>query len=173
MLKLYRRLMILYPAAHRDQFGEEMIAVLGEMQSEATHKKVAERAAFCIREASGLVAGAVREHLRVLTNNQKWLPFPTRRLTVRSEFRFPKATAVLMVIILAGIVVAIEKARAIQAVYSQGTPIVPLEAARLTFFPTVAFLLVIFYAAGVVGWAILFALHRSGVHRLADMAEQK
>jgi hypothetical protein len=37
----------------------------------------------------------------------------------------------------------------------------------------VALLLVFFYAAGAVGWAILFALHRSGVHRLADVAEQK
>jgi hypothetical protein len=47
-------------------------------------------------------------------------------------------------------------------------------AAHLTFFPMVALLLVIFYAAGLVGWAILFALHRSGVHRLADMTtEQK
>jgi len=53
-------------------------------------------------------------------------------------------------------------------------PLVPMEAAHLTFFPMVALLLVIFYAAGLVGWAILFALHRSGVRRLADMtAEQK
>ena len=92
---------------------------------------------------------------------------------MRSQFRFPTATAVLMMIILAGTIVAIEKARAIQALYSNGHPIVPLEAARFTFFPTVAFLLVFFYAAGAIGWVILFALHRSGVHRLADMSEQK
>jgi hypothetical protein len=173
MLNLYRRLMILYPAAHREEFGEEMIAVFNEMQSEATHKKGTERVAFCIREASGLLAGALREHLQILNSTQKWLASPTRRFTVRSEFRFPKATAVLMMIILAGIVVAIEKARVVQAAYSNGNPVVPLEAARLTFFPTVALLLVFFYAAGAVGWAILFALHRSGVHRLADVAEQK
>jgi len=26
-----------------------------------------------------------------------------------------------------------------------------------------------FYVAGAIGWAILFALHRSGVHRLGDI----
>jgi hypothetical protein len=32
----------------------------------------------------------------------------------------------------------------------------------------------LFYAAGLIGWAILFALRRSGVHRLAGMStEQK
>jgi len=80
-----------------------------------------------------------------------------------------------MMIVLAGIALAIEKARVIQAVYSHGNPpLVPLEAARFTFFPTLVLLLVIFYAFGLVGWAILFALHRSGVHRLADiLGDQK
>ncbi len=174
MLRIYRCLLHVYPAVHRVRFGDEMIAVLGERQSETTHKKATTRAAFCMREASGLLTGALREHLRILTSTQKWLPFSTRRFNMRSEFRFPRATAVLMMIILAGIVVAIEKARVIQTSQSHGTPLVPLEAARLTFFPTVALLLVIFYAAGLVGWAILFAMHRSGMHRLADMsAEQK
>jgi hypothetical protein len=135
---------------------------------------VTKRAAFFIREASGLLAGALREHLRILNGSQKWLTFPARRFTVRSQFRFPKATAVLMMIILAGIVLAIEKARVIQISYSHGNPpVVPLEASHFTFFPAVALLLAIFYAAGAIGWVILFALHRSGVHRLADMAEQK
>ena len=92
---------------------------------------------------------------------------------MRTEFRFPKTTAVLMTLILGGIILAIEKARMIQASYSQGAPLVPLETARLTFFPTVALLLVIFYAAGLVGWAVLFALRRTGVHRLADMSAQQ
>jgi hypothetical protein len=29
------------------------------------------------------------------------------------------------------------------------------------------------YAAGVIGWAILFAMRRSGVHRLETSADQK
>jgi hypothetical protein len=93
---------------------------------------------------------------------------------VRSEFRFPKATAILMTIILAGIVMAIEKARAIVVSFSHlNPPVVPLETARFTFFPTVAFLLIVCYLAGLAGWAILFALHRSGVHRLDSIAAER
>jgi hypothetical protein len=31
-------------------------------------------------------------------------------------------------------------------------------------------LLLAFYALGMIGWAILFAMRRSGVHRLGEMA---
>lgn len=76
-----------------------------------------------------------------------------------------------MMIILAGIVLALEKARVIQASFSNGhPPVVPMEASHLTFFPTLVLLMVIFYAGGLAGWAILFALRRSGVHRLDDLA---
>ena len=86
---------------------------------------------------------------------------------MQNGFRFPKSTAVLMTIILAGIILALEKARVIQASFSNGNrPLVPMEAAHLTFFPTLVLLMAIFYAVGLVGWAILFALRRSGVHRL-------
>jgi hypothetical protein len=175
MLTVYQQLLRLYPAEHRRQFGDEMLAVLSEKQFETVDNRLIERAVICIRETSGLLTGALRENLRTLTGTQKWLAFPTRRFNVRNEFRFPKATAVLMMIILAGIVLALEKARVIQESFSNGNPpVVPMEAAHLTFFPTLALLLVIFYAAGLVGWAILFAFRRSGVHRLAQISgEQK
>ena len=93
---------------------------------------------------------------------------------MRDGFRFPKATAILMIIILAGVALAFEKARLIQAAYSDGNPaLVPLEAARFTFFPTIALLLLIFYALGLAGWGILFALRRAGVHRLDEMAGER
>lgn len=168
MLRLYRWLMAFYPAVHRDQFGEEMAGVFGEMQSEIANERPMARAAFCIRETAGLLAGVLREHFRALSRAPIWLPFP-RRFTMRTQFRFPKATAVLMTIILAGVVLAIERGEAIVA--SLAGPMAP---AHFTFLPTVALLLVIFYSAGLIGWAILFALHRSGVHRLNNMsADQK
>ena len=94
---------------------------------------------------------------------------------MQREFRFPKSTAVLMAIILAGVVLAIEKGKAIQASLPQVNPqIGPIQPAQHSFLPTVALVFAFFYAAGLIGWAILFALRRSGVHRLADMsAEQK
>ena len=92
---------------------------------------------------------------------------------MRSEFRFPKVTAVLMTIILAGVVVAIEKARAIQAsVPDIGPRVGPIQPAHFTFLPTIALIFAFFYAAGMIGWAILFSLRRSGVHRLADMSPE-
>ena len=98
---------------------------------------------------SGLIKGAVLEHLReALSRKCKDYRLSRRRFTMRNEFRFPKATAVLMMIILGGIVLALEKARTIQASFSGGNPLlVPMEAAHLTFFPTLVLLLVIFYAA--------------------------
>ena len=175
MLTVYRKLLRLYPAEHREQFGEEMLAVLLDVRAEDVNRKLIARGKLYIREIAGLMSGALREHLRTLLDAHVGLSLSNGRFAMRNGFRFPKATAVLMMIILAGIAVAIEKARVIQAVYSHGNPpLVPLEAARFTFFPTLVLLLVIFYAFGLVGWAILFALHRSGVHRLADiLGDQK
>jgi hypothetical protein len=170
MLTAYQHLLRLYPKTYRKQFGDEMFAVFEDVRSEINHKGALARIAFFIREIAGLINGALREHLRTVFGVHQGLSIPTRRFTVRNEFRFPKSTAVLMMIILAGIVLALEKARVIQASYSDGNPVVPMEASHLTFFPTLALLLVIFYATGVAGWAILFALRRSGVHRLADIS---
>ena len=89
---------------------------------------------------------------------------------MRTEFRFPKITAVLMTIILAGILVAIRKAEGIEA--SLSSPSAPTLVTNL--LPGVAIGLAAFYAAGLLVWAILFALRRSGMHRLDDMSiEQK
>ena len=88
---------------------------------------------------------------------------------MRSEFRFPKATAPLMAIILALIVVAIEKAKAIQASLPHTNPHVgPIQPAQFTLFSTLVVVLAITCAAGLLGWAILFALRRSGLHRLSE-----
>ncbi|MGA2099768.1 MAG: hypothetical protein ABSG34_01635 [Candidatus Sulfotelmatobacter sp.] len=170
MITVYQHLLRLYPAEHRRQFADEMLSVFEDVRSDLNHKGAIAPIAFFIREITGLIHGALREHLRAVFGAHAGVSISTRRFTMRNEFRFPKSTAVLMMIILAGIVLALEKARTIQTSFSDGNPVVPMEAAHLTFFPTLALLLVIFYAAGLVGWAILFALRRSGVHRLAKMS---
>jgi hypothetical protein len=171
MLGIYRLLLLLYSAPHRHEFGEEMTAVFLEAQAETAQKGAVAQTVFCTREAAGLLFGAVRERVRVPSGVQICMPFSTRRFTMRTEFRFPKSTAVLMTIILAGIVVAIEKAKAIQASLPDVNPrLGAIQPAHFTFLPTVALGLLFFYAAGLIGWAILFTLHRSGVHRLAEMS---
>ncbi len=167
MFAVYELLLRLYPAEHRQRFAAEMCDVFEAARADVRSSAGIARGVFYVREIAGLTKGALREHLRRLFPKHAHLSFSPRRLTMRREFRFPKATAVLMMIILAGIILALEKARVIQASFSNGNPpVVPMEAAHLTFFPTLALLLAIFYAGGLVGWSILFALRRSGVHRL-------
>ena len=94
---------------------------------------------------------------------------------IRNGFRFPKTTAVLMTLILGGVVIAIKRGEEIATSLSHvNSPIVPIPPAHSTMLTGLAFFWVFFYSAGLVGWAILFALRRSGVHRLDQMTgEQK
>src|SRR6266566_7271220 len=178
VLSLYRFLLRLYPPAYRDEFGAEMLAVFGDAQAETWKKGVLARGVFCAREVAGLLRGALVEHLQgiagsdLLTASRSRIRlsiFPLRRFTMRSEFRFPKATAPLMAIILALIVVTIERAKAIQASLPHTNPHVgPIQPAQFTLFSTLVVVLAITCAAGLLGWAILFALRRFGLHRLSE-----
>lgn len=170
MLPVYRCLLYLYPAAHRSVYGEEMVDVFRDAQNEKSANGLVSLTSFYVRELTGLLQGAIEEHLRALMGS-RWTLFPFRRFNMRSEFRFPKSTTTLMVIILAGVVLAIEKGKAIQAsLPGVNPPIGPIHGVQTAFFPTIALMFLFFYAAGVIGWAILFALRRSGVHRLSEMS---
>ena len=110
MLTLSRYLLYLYPAAHRMEFGEEMSEVLRERQNEIGKRGALARWISNGREIGGLLRGAVREHVRAATGLYSWEGFTIRRIRMRTEFRFPKATPVLMTVILGAVVMAIEKA---------------------------------------------------------------
>jgi hypothetical protein len=169
-LSLYRNALLLYPASHRELFGEEMIAVFRELQAETATKGMFASSRFCIRETAGVVAGALRERWRILGGDLVWLLFSHRRFTMRTEFRFPKATAVLMAIILGGVMLAIQKGENISASL-RGTvepPIGAIHPTHSVLLGGVVLGFVYFYAAGMIGWAILFAMRRSGVHRLDE-----
>ena len=171
MLSLYRCLLYLYPAPYRYEYGDEMAGVFRELQSETRRKGLLPRGTFLLREFTGLLHGAIEEHSRAIAGSNLLFPSSSKRFTMRSEFRFPKATPVLMTIILAGVILTIEKATAIREslplAYPQQLP--PIHPGRLTFFPAMAVILLLAYAAAVIGWAVLFALRRSGVHRLSEM----
>jgi hypothetical protein len=167
MLKLCRSLLCLYPASYREEYSEEMMAVLCDVQAEIRKESAARRAWFEIHEVGGLLCGAIEEHFRAITSSYRRGIFE-RRFTMRSEFRFPKTTVALMTIILVAIMVIIEKAKAISASLPHTNPAVgPIQPEQFTIVTT---FLIIFVAAGVVaaiGWAVLFALRRSGVQRLS------
>jgi hypothetical protein len=170
MLALYQTLLRLYPSSHRQQFAEEMIAVFRDVDADARKKGIVATARLYSREISGLLRGALAEHARRILGTRVPFPLSPRRFTMRSQFRFPKTTAFLMTVILAGVVLAIEKAEAIRASVPDVNPHVgPIQPAHLTILATMVLMFLVVYIAGAVGWVVLFALRRSGVHRLSQM----
>src|ERR1700683_5141368 len=170
MLSLYRCLLYLYPAAYRYEYGEEMTGVFSEVRSETQGKGLLPRGKLFLREFAGLLHGALHEHARAIAGSHLLFPSFSRRFTMHSEFRFPKSTAVLMAVVLAGVVLTIEKATAIQESLPYSNPqLPPIHAEHFTFFPAMAVIFLSAYAAAVIGWVVLFALRSSGVHRLSEM----
>src|SRR4051812_32608532 len=104
MLRIYRCLLQLYPADYRVQFAEEMVAVFAALQQEVARQGIAARAIFCAREIKGLIIGALQQHAHSLIGTSIYPEFSPRRCTMHTQFRFPKITAVLMIVILAGVV---------------------------------------------------------------------
>jgi hypothetical protein len=172
MLRLYRGLLHLYPAEHREQFGEEMLAVFAAIHQDAANKGMAARGFLTTREAAGLLIGAFQQHVRGLFGPKICLPFTTRRFSMRTGFRFPKTTAVLMTLILAGVLMIIRQGEGIEASVASVEPnIIHL---RTNLLPEIAMGLAAFWIPGFLGWSILFAMRRSGVHRLNSISgEQK
>ncbi|HXX14404.1 MAG TPA: hypothetical protein VEJ47_05825 [Candidatus Eremiobacteraceae bacterium] len=169
MLSLYSSLLRLYPAAHRREFGEEMMHVLKERQTAANRRGPLSRIACFAQETSGLLRGAFQEHARQMIFPGP-LSFSPRNFTMRSEFRFPKATALLMAIILLVVIMAIEKAKAISdSVPHTNAAIGPIQPAHLTIVPTLLIALAGVCVIAALSWLVLFALHRSGTQRLAQL----
>jgi hypothetical protein len=167
---VYESLLRLYPSAYRQQFAEEMIAVFLDIDADAHKKGSVVTAKLYLREIGGLLRGAIAEHARRILGSHVSFPLSSRRLTMRSGFRFPKSTAFLMTVILAGVVLAIERADAIrQSLPYANPPVGPIQPAHLTTLATMALMFLVVYLAGAAGWFVLFALRRSGVHRVSEM----
>ncbi len=171
MLGLYRQLLLLYPGAYRREFGAEMLAVFSEMRLENESKTAVQRGAFYVREIAGLIRGAATERLNGFIGPHSDLSVFKGGFMTRNGFRFPKITAVLMTLILAGVLVAIQKGESIAASLPHANPpIGPIQSVHSVLLPPIVGFLLFFYAAGTIGWIILFAMHRSGVHRLDDIS---
>ncbi|HEY1676785.1 MAG TPA: hypothetical protein VGG04_03700 [Candidatus Sulfotelmatobacter sp.] len=174
MRVIYSGLMRLYPAQYREQFGEEMAAVFEDLTSEHGAEKFLSRCAFFGREITGLMIGAARERMRVLFGDDLGLSLSTRRFFMRNEFRFPRTTAVLMTIILAGVAMAIKMGEDIAgSLPHDGGQVGPIHPVHPTLLGAIPIILVSFYAMGLACWAILFALRKSGFHRLANMSGER
>lgn len=162
MLSFYRWLLYLYPQLYRHEYADEMVSVFRDAQAAVRDGSFKERICFPVRESLGLLAGALREHIRIITGGYQSISF--RRFDVRPEFRFPRSTVFLMLIIFGGVILTMEKANTIQVKYAAGSgSIWP----SLPWF--LGFTLLFTCAVAMVGWGILFALGRTGTHRLANL----
>ena len=172
MLAIYRKLLRLYPAEHRELFSEEMLSVLTEERSEIRDRKLLAKGRLVLRETAGLLMGALREHFRALTEIHEELSFATGRFAMRNGFRFPISTIVFMALILACVMWAIQKGEDIATSVPNVNPPLPvhIQPIHSILLGGMPLFFAIFYAAGLIGWGILYALRRSGVHRLADVS---
>ena len=171
MLAFYRALLHLYPAAYRCEYGDEMMGVLLEVKAEDRKKGTLAMLFSGARETSGLFYGAAREHFYNITgsHNDGMFSFK-RRFAMRSEFRFPKATVGLMVVILAAVIFTIEKARAISmSIPHANPPVGPIHATQAMIVQALLATLIWAMGAGAIGWGILYALRRTGVQQLSEM----
>ncbi|HEY4766962.1 MAG TPA: hypothetical protein VIH75_25060 [Candidatus Sulfotelmatobacter sp.] len=162
MLTFYRWLLYLYPSLYRREYADEMVSVFHDAQAELSARRFGGRLSFRIRETWGLLAGAVQEHIGIIGGRYQLISFT--RFNMRPEFRFPRSTVFLMSIIFGGVILAMEKANTIQVKYAAGSgSIWP----SLPWF--LGFTLLFTCAAAMAGWGILFALGRTGAHRLANI----
>ena len=175
MLAIYRNLLRLYPSEHRELFGEEMLSVLIEERREIRKGKLIAKGRLFLRETTGLLMGALREHFHALTEIHEELSLVTGRFTVRNGFRFPKSTIFFMALILGGVLVAIKKGQDIASSVPDVNPPLPvhIQSVHSILLGGMPLFFAFFYAAGLIGWAILFALRRSGVHRLDNVSAGK
>jgi hypothetical protein len=170
MLLLFRSLLLLYPFSYRDEYGEEMMTVLAEVCRDMRKKRALARAFWYAREVAGLLRGAVQEHVRGLIFPQGGSFYLQRRLSMRSEFRFPKATVTLMTIILVAVIMTIVKATAIEeSIPPASTAVGPIHPAHFTIVSTLLILMVGVCVAAAVVWGVMFALNRSGIQRLSEI----
>ena len=174
MLTVYRQLLRLYPAPHRQQFSEEMLEVFAELDSERSSKHFLVRSFSSWHEIVGLICGACAEHLHGVIGPHIEISFPPRRFVMRNGFRFPKSTVVFMMLILGGVLMAIKKGGDIERSLSQMNPqVVPIEPSHWSLVPPVVLLWMFFCALGLLGWVVMFGLRKSGVHRLEQMSDDQ
>ena len=103
MMRVYGLLLRMYPSWLVDEFGQEMASVLSELQWGYRSEGAVVRMRFFLREVSGLLLGALREHFHKRNRN---LSGGTMR-----SFRFPRWTIVMMVLLFCAVNTAIEKGR--------------------------------------------------------------
>jgi hypothetical protein len=156
VLTVYCWLLSLYPVSYRNEFGEEMTAVFRNARA-ALPQGLAAKISFYRREFCGLLSGALSAYLVSLLGPT----IPFRRFDMQPQFRFPRSTVFLMLVIFAGVVLTIRMASRVAG--AEAGSVWPSLISVLVFM-----VLTMSIAAAVV-CGILYSLRRSGVHRLENV----
>lgn len=161
---LYRRLLILYPADFREEFGDEMAWVFQQALADICRESAFARAVFLARELQGVLAGSVRERARRLFSSPS--PGLWKGGSMESKFRFPRTTLIFMVLSLLAVVLSLEEARVIEMHYGNNAGMPPEWPMLLWIFGRILLAALAFAA---ILWGIFFALRRSGIQRLEQL----
>jgi hypothetical protein len=159
MITVYCWLLCLYPGAYRYEFGEEMTSVFRDAQGELPGPA---RVSFYGREFCGLLSGALRVHFDRLFGEHLFGPgIPFRRFDMQPQFRFPRSTVFLMMVIFGGVVLTIRMASSVAGD--------SLRAIWPSLISVLLLMLLGMSTAAAVVWGILHSVRRSGVHRLENV----
>lgn len=83
---------------------------------------------------------------------------------MKPEFRFPRSSVFLMLVVFAGVLLTIAKAASVEITYdSKSGTVWP------SLLSVLAFMIATMLPAAAIGWGILHSLRRSGTRRLAAM----
>ncbi len=156
VLTVYCWLLCLYPGSYRGEFGEEMASVFRDARS-ALPPALAAKISFYRREYCGLLSGALCAHFDRLFG--PGIPF--RRFDMQPQFRFPRSSVFLMLVVFGGVVLTIAKASSIAGDTSGSV--------WRSLGSVLVFMLMTVCTAAAVVWGILHTLRRSGVHRLENV----
>jgi len=163
-LTIYCWLLWLYPGSYRDEFGEEMTSVFCEARSELPPVLPAS-IRFYRREFCGLLSGAMRARFDRLFGPA----IPLRRFSVQPQFRLYRSAVFLMCLILAGLVLAIHKAQNVVQMKESLPPATATAWGPMLWGLLFALALILAAVAAAAAWGVLFALRRTGMHRLDGM----
>jgi len=153
---VYCWLLCLYPGSYRDEFGAEMTSVFRAARSELPPALPA-KISFYQREFCGLLSGAMRARFDHLFGPA----IPFGRFSMQPQFRFPRSTVFLMLVIFAGVVLTIRMASSVA-----GDKVGSVWPSLIS---VLVFMVLTMCAAAAVVCGILHTLRRSGVHRLENV----
>ncbi len=155
-LAVYCWLLWLYPRSYRHDLGEEMTFAFREARN-ALPEALVTRISFYRREYFGLLAGALCAHLDCLFG----VDVSFRRFDMQPQFRFPRSTVFLMLVIFCGVVLAIGAAARVAGD--------PVGSGWQTVMYLLVFMLLSMGTVAAAVWGVLHGLRRSGVDRLENL----